>query len=72
MTNASVEFKPVLEIDIGAFINSRSDYVTFQAERKIEEISTTLEADFCSKRLNDDGWQDSQIFRLPGGQFALT
>ena len=72
LSNASVEFKPVLEIDVGAFINSRSDYVTFQAERKIEEISTTLESDFCSKRLNDDGRRDGQIFRLPGGQFALT
>ena len=67
LTNASVEFEVVTELNLGTYINSRADYAAYAAEVRLAEMTNTVKTDYCNRRLAEEDRRDGKIFRLSDG-----
>ena len=72
LTNASLEFELVKEVDLAAFVNSRSDYTVYLTETHLATITRTVQSDLCHRRLYDNMRKDGKVFRLNDKEFAVS
>ena len=66
------EFEPVTELDLDLYINSRSDYVVYKAEKLLQSLTAQLEGEVCNARMTETTREDDKIFKLKTGEFAMT
>lgn len=69
LTQSSSEFDPVTELDMALYINSRSDYLTYQTEQHLAFVSRKFQLDVCKNNYIRTGHED-EITQLPRGKFG--
>ena len=70
LTNSTDEFTAVTEIDLSLYVNARSDYIVYQSEMRLLNMTNQLNIDLCTDNMKDR--TEDQIFQLKNGEFGLV
>ena len=70
LTNSTDEFKAVTEIDLSLYVNARSDYIVYQSEMRLLNMTNRMNIDLCTDNMKDR--TEDKIFQLKNEEFGLV